>query len=479
MNRLKKKENIVDLLVVGTGFSSLSFIDSYLKRKKKVNVVSPSLNTKRVRHDNKRNLNNHIFKILPPQMSGTEEKVKDYFFHNGIYLEQNCKLFGSLEFGGLSNYWGLQIDKNIIGDINHLSKNTQKKISKSFFELIDKFRLLGNFTHNKITINNAYFRDKFLEKNFIFENKKLAFGDPIIAFTKIKKKKIKIDEVNEETDKFIPKNFFKKYLRNKKIIFHNFAVKKILNHKKGVSILCENGSEKKIFIAKKLVLGCGTIATTKLVLDYLNIYKEVKLNHHPRLFSLYISKSRWKNKMKFQPSHFHLKEKSNPSFFTADFRPGNEIIINSLLKFKKILLPLKFLLNFLRQNMIFSNIFLHPKYGNLFLKLKKNNSLSIYSKDKNIKYTLSKVSKIIYNFLKKTKKIFPFHLNYFPGYGADFHYFGTILMGKKKELSVNENCQLHNNKRIYIVDGSVFNFKKNKYPLGLIMANSRRIGKEI
>ena len=41
-------------------------------------------------------------------------------------------------------------------------------------------------------------------------------------------------------------------------------------------------------------------------------------------------------------------------------------------------------------------------------------------------------------------------------------------MGKKKELSVNENCQLHNNKRIYIVDGSVFNFKKNKYPLGLI-----------
>ena len=76
MSRLKKKENIVDLLVVGTGFSSLSFIDSYLKRKKKVNVVSPSLNTKRVRHDNKRNLNNHIFKILPPQMSGTEEKVK-------------------------------------------------------------------------------------------------------------------------------------------------------------------------------------------------------------------------------------------------------------------------------------------------------------------------------------------------------------------------------------------------------------------
>ena len=27
-----------------------------------------------------------------------------------------------------------------------------------------------------------------------------------------------------------------------------------------------------------------------------------------------------------------------------------------------------------------------------------------------------------------------------------------------------------------IIDGSVLNFQKNKYPLGLIMANSRRIG---
>ena len=46
-------------------------------------------------------------------------------------------------------------------------------------------------------------------------------------------------------------------------------------------------------------------------------------------------------------------------------------------------------------------------------------------------------------------------------------------------LSTNEKCQLKKNKKIYLIDGSVFNFKTNKYPLGLIMANSRRIGKEI
>ena len=71
------------------------------------------------------------------------------------------------------------------------------------------------------------------------------------------------------------------------------------------------------------------------------------------------------------------------------------------------------------------------------------------------------------------------YINHFPGYGADFHYFGTFTMGISKKLHVNENCQLNKNKNIYIVDGSVLKFKSNKYPLGAIMANARRIGKEI
>ena len=33
--------------------------------------------------------------------------------------------------------------------------------------------------------------------------------------------------------------------------------------------------------------------------------------------------------MNFQPSHFHLKLKNNPSLFTADFRPGNKLIIDA------------------------------------------------------------------------------------------------------------------------------------------------------
>ena len=97
--------------------------------------------------------------------------------------------------------------------------------------------------------------------------------------------------------------------------------------------------------------------TTKLIMDYLNISKEVKINHHPRLFTLFFSKQKWKSKMQFQPSHLHLKSKKKPYLFTADFRPGNKAIINAVIKFKFFLLPFKFVLNILKEHLIFSNIF--------------------------------------------------------------------------------------------------------------------------
>ena len=50
---------------------------------------------------------------------------------------------------------------------------------------------------------------------------------------------------------------------------------------------------------------------------------------------------------------------------------------------------------------------------------------------------------------------------------------------KSKTMSLNEKCQLRKNKNIYIIDGSVLDFKVNKYPLAVIMANARRVGANI
>ena len=119
-------------------------------------------------------------------MLGKKKKVNDYFFFNNIKVKKNCNFFGSLEFGGLSNYWGLQIDKNIFPDISNLSKRTQKKIIQSFKELFKKYNLLGKVGKGK---SNLFSQNKYFDEKFININKNLIQEEPVLAFqNKIKKK---------------------------------------------------------------------------------------------------------------------------------------------------------------------------------------------------------------------------------------------------------------------------------------------------
>ena len=123
----KKKFRIV---VVGSGLTSLNFIDEFLKKNKTIDVISPDF---KYELDGSNNLNKHLFKIFPtPGIKKKIRKVKNYFTSNKINVDKNCNVLGSLEFGGLSNYWGLQVDKDIDEDIKHLKSKTIKSI-KYFF----------------------------------------------------------------------------------------------------------------------------------------------------------------------------------------------------------------------------------------------------------------------------------------------------------------------------------------------------------
>ena len=170
-----------------------------------------------------------------------------------------------LEFGGLSNYWGLQIDPNIVEDLSQFKKKTKKKILKSFLEIMQKFKLAGKYKN----IDNS------LKKRSFFEEKiKDSFGlstSSLILGYQNKNKKKDIEKINEKNDMFIPKNFYKNYLKSKKITFHNYFIKKISHNKKGIEVICSNGNDVKKLLTKKLILGCGTIITTKILMDYLNV----------------------------------------------------------------------------------------------------------------------------------------------------------------------------------------------------------------
>ncbi len=211
-------------------------------------------------------------------------------------------------------------------------------------------------------------------------------------------------------------------------------------------------------------------------MDFLNIKKEVKIKHHPRLLSVFFSTKKLDFNLNFTPSLLQITRKSSKENFTADLRPGNKLITESIIDAFPYMRPFKIIINFLRKRLMFSNFLYNPSLSNVYLK-KIDNYFKIYSKNKDIGKVLRKKNKMVFNFLLRKKLIFPIYKTFFPGAGADYHYFGSIPFHKSGKLAVNNNCQLLSARNIYIIDGSVFNFKSNKYPLGIVAANARRIAK--
>ena len=102
-------KKIFDILIVGSGLSSLVFAEEFLKKKPKLHMISPEFNNKD-ENDKKPNVD---YKTLPPQIKKDFNQIQDYFNYNKFSFDKsNCNLLGSLGFGGLSNYWGLQMDKD-------------------------------------------------------------------------------------------------------------------------------------------------------------------------------------------------------------------------------------------------------------------------------------------------------------------------------------------------------------------------------
>ncbi len=457
-----------DTVIIGSGLSALNFIDTYSKKNKKVDVISPNFNT---RLDTK---TLRKIEFLPSQMKNKNTQAENYFYGNDIKNSKECKIIGSLNFGGLSNYWGLQMDSYVnIGD-QKISRKNKKKIAGIFYELIKKLKLLGKFKLKKKKYINDYKIPNHLERLFNKNHEDFIIKKPILAYSK-KIKNEDINTLNEYKDKLNAINFFKLTKLKKRIRFHDFYLEKIKKEGKKIKLICKNKKKTKIFFAKKVIFAAGTIATTKLIMDYLKIKKEVKINHHPRLIAVYFGRKKIDYNLDFTPSLLQLLEKKKNNYFTADLRPGNKLITDSMVELSRFLYPIKFLINFVKDRLIFSNILMAPKFSDIFIK-KEGTKFSVYTKKNNVIKNLKEANSKIFSFLLKNKIIYPIFKTHFPGIGSDFHYFGTIPINGKTKLSVNEKCQLKGNRNIYIVDSSVFNFSKNKYPLGIVMANARRIG---
>ena len=57
-----KNEKNFKIIVVGSGLPSLNFIDSFLNKNKKIDVISPNFDQELIKSNN---FNNHLFKLFP------------------------------------------------------------------------------------------------------------------------------------------------------------------------------------------------------------------------------------------------------------------------------------------------------------------------------------------------------------------------------------------------------------------------------
>tara|TARA_Y100000766_G_scaffold177969_1_gene152775 strand:+ start:219 stop:881 length:663 start_codon:yes stop_codon:yes gene_type:complete len=210
-------------VIIGTGLSSLSFIDKYLEKNKKIDIISPD---KDFLYDSN-GANIHLLQNLPYHIIKNKNKINNYFESNNITVNKSSKILGILGFGGLSNYWGMQIDNNILDDIKYLSSKTRKDIIDSFFEILRKFKLKGNCKlKNKEYLNNykvdAFF-NKLLKKKF----KDLLVSKPILAYSK--KRKLTADL------------YLRRYINKKKLKFTTCLFKKffIIKIKLQLSVLTQ------------------------------------------------------------------------------------------------------------------------------------------------------------------------------------------------------------------------------------------------
>ena len=91
-----------------------------------------------------------MVKNLPPQIFQRKSisSIINYLKRNEFSTTSDAEVIGSLEFGGLSNYWANQIEIDELGDLEGLKKNEKIKLKKILMNLIKKNKFIINSKDN-------------------------------------------------------------------------------------------------------------------------------------------------------------------------------------------------------------------------------------------------------------------------------------------------------------------------------------------
>ena len=199
------------------------------------------------------------------------------------------------------------------------------------------------------------------------------------------------------------------YNHSKSIKNYNFFVNNIEKNKNSYYVNCENGKKKILIKAKKIVLAAGTISSTRLICKILKIRKPLNLDHNPMMFGLFFLKKKIKNES-FSSSKLAAKifSKNKKIYCSVNFRSSNSTIRKKIFSiFPQIKNSLsKSIYNILQNKMVFINLYLDSKYGNLNLRLNEFDQINLKTNKKKmyaIKKELNNNFKILKDYLSKKK----------------------------------------------------------------------------
>ena len=355
-----------DIIIIGSGISSMCFLDSLNTNNKKIALLSASFESEI--SSNVKNMK--LYQNLPPRFSTTNNKnlisLENFFSKNNIHFDKNLSIFGLLDNGGVSNYWGASCQFIDEKKINFLNKNNRKELIKSFNELYEKYNFSGFYNsslENKKKIKNKKVVREFEEIIEKCSNEEIKFYKNCIAF----------DDISNKM--FTPKNFGNKIFNKVENI--NYFVKKISKEKNFYKIYCESlyDSKEHIIISKKIILATGTLTTSKLVCEMLEIDKKIDIDHNPMLFGLFLfKKSITEQSILLSKVAAEIHSKKSKLTSVANLRGSNNIIKKKIFEnyfFMKNYLS-KYLYNILDNKFLFINLYLDSEFGCMSFKRNKD-----------------------------------------------------------------------------------------------------------
>ena len=146
-----------DILIIGSGLAATSFLSSLKRKYKKVGMISPiELKSKNFKTDNK--FLNNLEKNLPPRfLKKDTTSVLEYFNKNKIIPDDNVSIFGDLNYGGVSKYWGGSCEFINEEKVNFLNKKNKKKLINILISLYKNFNFTG-----KLGLQNKQIESRYL-----------------------------------------------------------------------------------------------------------------------------------------------------------------------------------------------------------------------------------------------------------------------------------------------------------------------------